>query len=135
MAKSGQPYITPLLQTLDAQKHYGVVFIDEARWRYFEISFGQIEEVQDAFRALGQMVIAPYSHDQSVYVCSETLYVTASLGALERNCPEQHHELALLQDVLPDLIASHGARLTYLHDGAEDTLVHTFAGLAGLKRW
>jgi peptide subunit release factor 1 (eRF1) len=52
VAKYGQPYVTPLLQTLDAQQRYGVVFIDEARWRYFEISFGQIEELQDAFRAL-----------------------------------------------------------------------------------
>lgn len=279
LAKYGQPYIIPLLQTLDAQHRYGVVVIDEARWRYFEISFGAIEEVQDAFRALDthewrdlteasrgvavgvsarggmgkdhfehrkeawthrfykemakhlehtlqenevpvfflmglaqhtqdfkhvlsktvlqklasclpspakldvsaheiyrliqpaiteyersaeevllekvseqgvkgleptlealqggrlQTVIAPYEHDQTVYVCSETLYVTSSLADLERHCPNQHHELALLQEVLPDLVASHGARLTYVHAEAETKLIQTFTGLAGLKRW
>lgn len=278
LAKYGQPYVTPLLQTLDAQNHYGVVFVDEARWRYFDISFGQIEERHDAFRALDthewrelteasrgvvgvsarggmgkdhfehrkeawthrfykevaklleraledddvsafflvgqakqlhefkevlnkntlnklvecvppptkpsasaseifalvqpcitryeerteqtllarireegvrgieatlealqagrlQMVVAPYSHDQTVYVCSETLYVTSTLSGLEQSCPGQHHELALLQDVLPDLVATHGAHLTYLHDGREDNLVKDFGGLAGLKRW
>jgi peptide subunit release factor 1 (eRF1) len=278
LAKYGQPYVIPLLQTLDAQRRYGIVFIDEARWRYFEIFFGQIEEVQDAFRPLDthewrelkeasrgvtvgvaarggmgkdhferrkeawthrfykdvgkllehtlqhndvatfflvglanhsqefkrvlnkvalqklaecvappakpdasendiyrlvqpcitryeegaeqrlldqvqeegikgveatlealqagrlQTVIAPYEYDQTVYVCSETLYVTSSLADLKRHCPNQHHELALLQEVLPDLVASHGPKLTYLHHN-ETKLVQTFAGLAGLKRW
>ena len=278
VAKYGQPYVIPLLQTLDAQHRYGVVVMDEARWRYFEIAFGRIEEVQDAFRSLDthewrdlteasrgvpvgvparggmgkdhfehrkdawthrfykemakqlghslqenevsvfflmglaqhtqdfkhmlskptlqklasclpspakldvsaneiyrlvqpaivhcecsaeevllnkiaeqgvkgteatlealqagrlQTVIAPYEHDQTVYVCSETLYVTSSIADLEQHCPNQHHELALLQEVLPDLVASHGAKLTYLHH-AETNLVQTFAGLAGLKRW
>ncbi len=278
LAKYGQPYVVPLLQTLDAQHRYGVVVMDEARWRYFEIAFGQIEELQDAFRPLDthewrelteasrgvvgvatrggmgkdhfehrkeawthrfykemakqlehtlqenevsvffvmgmaqhtqafkqvlskmalqklanclpsptmlsvsaneiyrlvqpaitehehnaekvlleqvaehsihgveatlealqagrlQTVIAPYEHDQTVYVCSETLYVTSSLADLERHCPNQHHELALLQEVLPDLVASHGARLTYVHAEAEAKLLQTFSGLAGLKRW
>jgi peptide subunit release factor 1 (eRF1) len=279
LAKYGQPYVIPLLQVLDAQHRYGVVLIDEAHWRYFEIAFGQIEELKDAFRPLDthewrelteasrgvpvgvsarggmgkdhfehrkeawthrfykdmakqlgdtlrenevatffllgqvkhaqefkrllnkvtlqklaaclpspttfsasandiydlvqpfiadcecksenvlienvaeqgihgieptlealqagrlQTVIAPYEHDQTVYMCSETLYVTSSLGDLERHCPNQHHELVLLQEVLPDLVASHGARLTYVHAENENKLLQTFAGLAGLKRW
>jgi peptide subunit release factor 1 (eRF1) len=279
LAKYGQPYVVPLLQTLDSQHRYGVVVMDEAHWRYFEIAFGQIEELQGAFRPLDthewrelteasrgvaagvsarggmgkdhfesrkeawthrfykemakqlgdtlqenevpifflmglaqhtqefkrvlskttlqklantlppptklgvsaneiyrlvqpaiaeyehnaenvlleqvaeqgihgaqamlealqagrlQTVIAPYEHDQTVYVCSETLYVTSSLGDLEWHCPNQHHELALLQEVLPDLVASHGARLTYVHAENENKLLQTFAGLAGLKRW
>jgi hypothetical protein len=82
-----------------------------------------------------QMVLAPYDHDQTVYVCSETLYVTSGLADLERHCPNQHYELALLQEVLPGLVASHGARLTYIHADVEDKLVQIFASLAGLKRW
>ena len=82
-----------------------------------------------------QTVIAPNEHDQTVYVCSETLYVTSSIADLERHCPNQHHELALLQEVLPDLVASHGASLTYVHSEAETKLLQPFAGLAGLKRW
>jgi hypothetical protein len=52
IARWGSPYVLPLLQALDAQERYGVVFVDRARWRYFEVFFGDIEEQQDAFRPL-----------------------------------------------------------------------------------
>jgi hypothetical protein len=279
LARYGQPYVIPLLQTLDAQHRYGVVLMDEAHGRYFEIAFGQIEEVKDAFRPLDthewrglseasrgvavgvaarggvakdhvehrkeawshrfykemarelertlnedevpvffllglaqhrqdfkrtlskttlqklaaclpppsnlgapaqeiarlvkpaiaeyerkveeallsdvveqgvrglgatlealqagrlQTVVAPSEHNPTVYVCSETLYVTSSLADLERYCPEQHYQVSLLQEVLPDLVASHGARLTYLHAKVETSLLQSCDGLAGLKRW
>jgi hypothetical protein len=52
LARWGKPYITPLMQLIDAQERYGIVYIDQQRWRYFEVFFGDIEEKQDAFRAL-----------------------------------------------------------------------------------
>lgn len=48
----GRPYVTPLLQLIDSQERIGVVYLDQARWRYFEVFFGEIAELRDAFRPL-----------------------------------------------------------------------------------
>lgn len=51
VARWGSPYVTPLLAALDEQERYGVICLDQERWRYFEVYLGEIEELQDAFRA------------------------------------------------------------------------------------
>jgi peptide subunit release factor 1 (eRF1) len=52
VARWGVPYVTPLLVALDEQERYGVIYLDQERWRYFEVYLGEIEELQDAFRAV-----------------------------------------------------------------------------------
>ncbi|MBS3966992.1 MAG: hypothetical protein KGZ60_07065 [Truepera sp.] len=52
IARWGTPYVTPLLAALDEQERYGVICLDQERWRYFEVYLGEIEELQDAFRAV-----------------------------------------------------------------------------------
>jgi len=52
VARWGTPYVTPLLAALDEQERYGVIYLDQERWRYFEVYLGEIEELQDAFRAV-----------------------------------------------------------------------------------
>lgn len=52
IARWGTPYVTPLLAALDEQERYGVIYLDQERWRYFEVYSGEIEELQDAFRAV-----------------------------------------------------------------------------------
>lgn len=48
----GEPYVAPLLFALDEYERYGVVLLDKERWRLFEVFMGEIEEVEDAFRAV-----------------------------------------------------------------------------------
>jgi Bacterial archaeo-eukaryotic release factor family 10 len=38
-----------LLYVIDESERYGVVFIDESRWRFFEVFLGEIEEIANAF--------------------------------------------------------------------------------------
>lgn len=51
-AHYGEPYLTPILYALDESERYGVVFIDQEKWRFFEIYLGEIEELTGAFRAV-----------------------------------------------------------------------------------
>ncbi len=51
-ARYGEPYVAPLLFALDEYERYGVVYLDRERWRLFEVFMNQIEEVEDAFRAV-----------------------------------------------------------------------------------
>ena len=279
VARWGKPFITPLLQLIDAQERWGVVHLDQWRWRYFEIYFGEIEELADAFRALDprwwrslgetkpgvaqgvvarggsgkdqfeerkgawthrfyrnmagqlqrwverndvrhvaligpsasiqdylgtlpanlrkrvaaclpapanpsarsedildlvapeidrlreeqtnallneisesgiqgleatlealqegrlQVLVAPWGLDRTAYLCSESGYVAATLARSERHCPGQHHQLILLQEVLPELAEAFGTRLTYVRGEAETMLAGNHGGLAGLGRW
>ena len=48
----GEPYLAPLLVALDEYQPYGVVAVDEERWRFFIYRLGEIAEVADAFRAI-----------------------------------------------------------------------------------
>jgi hypothetical protein len=50
VARWGDPYLTPFLQAIDEQERYGVIFVDEGRWRYLEVFLGEIKEVNDAIR-------------------------------------------------------------------------------------
>lgn len=52
LARWGKPFALPLLHLIDDQERYGVVHLDQARFRYFEVYFDEIEELQDAFRPL-----------------------------------------------------------------------------------
>jgi hypothetical protein len=45
----GDPYIFPLLYVIDECERYGVVFIDESKWRFFELFLGEIDEIANAF--------------------------------------------------------------------------------------
>jgi hypothetical protein len=77
------------------------------------------------------MVVAPFEYNQTVYLCSETLCLVADLADVD---PEKHYQEVRLQEVLPALVASHGAKLTYIQK-CEQELLSKFGGLAGLTRW
>lgn len=48
----GKALTAPLTRLTDSASRYALVYVDEARWRYFELFFDDIAEVQDAFRPL-----------------------------------------------------------------------------------
>jgi peptide subunit release factor 1 (eRF1) len=52
LAHYGEPFLLPLAYALDEYERYGVVYLDQERWRVFEVFLGEIEEVSDAFLAL-----------------------------------------------------------------------------------
>ncbi|MDM7324994.1 MAG: VLRF1 family aeRF1-type release factor, partial [Thermus sp.] len=52
LAHYGEPFLLPLVYALDEYERYGVVYLDQERWRVFEIFLGEIQEVSDAFLAL-----------------------------------------------------------------------------------
>lgn len=52
LAHYGEPFLLPLLYALDEYERYGVVYLDQERWRVFEIFLGEVQEVGDAFLAL-----------------------------------------------------------------------------------
>ena len=279
LARWGKPYVLPLLQVIDSQEHYGAVVLDQARFRYFEIFFGDIQELEAAFRPLDpshwrtfteantgvvqgvparggmgkdkferrkdnwthlfykdvtsileqamsanevqylfllgpsknvqefrgvlslelaqkvidclpppansaasaqeilsllepcierhrqakeksllehlqetgvqgleptlealqagrlQVLVAWQESEYTVYRCSESGYVAASLSGIAKHCPEQTHELVLLHDVLPELTESFATKLCYLSDETAQVLTSAGVGLAGLKRW
>jgi peptide subunit release factor 1 (eRF1) len=47
----GEPYLSPLELALDEFERYGVVYVDSERLRLFQVFLGEIEEMQNAFRA------------------------------------------------------------------------------------
>jgi peptide subunit release factor 1 (eRF1) len=52
LAHYGEPFLLPLVYALDEYERYGVVYVDQERWRVFEVFLGEIAEVKDAFLAL-----------------------------------------------------------------------------------
>ncbi|WP_126210111.1 VLRF1 family aeRF1-type release factor, partial [Thermus scotoductus] len=52
LAHYGAPFLLPLVYALDEYERYGVVYVDQERWRVFEVFLGEIGEVHDAFLAL-----------------------------------------------------------------------------------
>ncbi len=52
LAHYGEPFLLPLIYALDEYERYGVVYLDQERWRVFEIFLGEVQEVSDAFLAL-----------------------------------------------------------------------------------
>ena len=52
LAHYGEPFLLPLIYALDEYERYGVVYLDQERWRGFEVFLGEIQEVGDAFLAL-----------------------------------------------------------------------------------
>ncbi|WP_038057994.1 VLRF1 family aeRF1-type release factor [Thermus amyloliquefaciens] len=52
LAHYGEPFLLPLLYALDEYERYGVVYLDQERWRVFEVFLGEVQEVGDAFLAL-----------------------------------------------------------------------------------
>jgi len=52
LAHYGEPFLLPLVYALDEYERYGVVYLDQEKWRVFEIFLGEIAEVKDAFLAL-----------------------------------------------------------------------------------
>jgi hypothetical protein len=55
----GEPYVFPLVYAIDEYARHGVVLLDRAKWRFFEIYLGEISEVKDAFLEL------PLDHDHT----------------------------------------------------------------------
>jgi len=51
-AHYGEPFLLPLVYALDEYERYGVIYVDQERWRVFEVFLGEIAEVKDAFLAL-----------------------------------------------------------------------------------
>jgi Hypothetical protein len=52
LAHYGEPFLLPLVYALDEYERYGVVYVDQERWRVFEVFLGEIAEVKDAFLVL-----------------------------------------------------------------------------------
>jgi len=52
LAHYGEPFLLPLVYALDEYERYGVVYLDQEKWRVFEVFLGEIAEVKDAFLAL-----------------------------------------------------------------------------------
>ncbi|ALJ91762.1 VLRF1 family aeRF1-type release factor [Thermus aquaticus] len=52
LAHYGEPFLLPLVYALDEYERYGVIYVDQERWRVFEVFLGEIAEVKDAFLAL-----------------------------------------------------------------------------------
>lgn len=52
-ARWGEPFVFPLEYVLDEYERYGVVFVDQVKWRLYELFLGDIEECTDAFLELG----------------------------------------------------------------------------------
>ena len=52
-ARWGEPYVFPLEYVLDEYERSGVVFVDQVKWRLYEVFLGEIEECTDAFLELG----------------------------------------------------------------------------------
>jgi hypothetical protein len=52
LAHYGEPFLLPLVYALDEYERYGVVYVDQERWRVFEVFLGEIAEVKDTFLAL-----------------------------------------------------------------------------------
>lgn len=52
LAYFGEPFLLPLVYALDEYERHGVVYVDQEKWRVFEVFLGEIEEVHDAFLAL-----------------------------------------------------------------------------------
>ena len=80
-------------------------------------------------------IAAPWRLDRTVYLCAENDYVAGTMWGAERYCPGGHHRLVLLQEILPDLAAAHGAELGYLRGEAATILEERHGGLAGTLRW
>jgi peptide subunit release factor 1 (eRF1) len=49
----GKPYLFPLVYMIDEYERYGVVFVDQEKWRFYEVFLDDIEEHVDAFLGLG----------------------------------------------------------------------------------
>jgi hypothetical protein len=58
-ARWGEPYVFPLVYAIDEYARHGVVLLDRAKWRFFEVYLGEISEVADAFLDL------PLDHDHT----------------------------------------------------------------------
>lgn len=52
LARWGSPYLTPLLQVTSEHERYGIVYVDQERWRYFEIFLKEAVEVAAAVRPI-----------------------------------------------------------------------------------
>lgn len=65
LAHWGKPYTTPLLLALEDQVRYAVVLVDQAHWRYFEVYFGEIEELQDAIRPIDPNMWRRYTESKT----------------------------------------------------------------------
>jgi Bacterial archaeo-eukaryotic release factor family 10 len=52
-ARWGEPYVFPLVYMLDEYERYGVVFVDQVKWRFYEVFLNDIEECKEAFLELG----------------------------------------------------------------------------------
>lgn len=62
-ARWGEPYLAPILYVLDENERVGVVFLDQEKWRMFEVYLGEIEELSGAFRAVGPQEWKQLSQD------------------------------------------------------------------------
>ena len=51
------PYLRPLLETLDEHERHGVVLLDRQQARLFSVFLGEIEEHREAFAALDVLAL------------------------------------------------------------------------------
>jgi hypothetical protein len=80
------------------------------------------------------LLLAPWKLDLVVWRCTSGL-VACDRQAIDAFCPGQETKQRELRELLPDLAATHGARLELVQGGAETKLLEEFGGLAGLARW
>jgi hypothetical protein len=72
-ARWGEPYMFPLLYVLDESEHHGVLFIDQWKWRLFEVFLGEIEEISKAFLDLSNEEPPPIPRPAQRFVEGVTL--------------------------------------------------------------
>ncbi len=53
-ARWGEPYVAPLVYALDEYQRAGVIHVDGAKWRFFEIFLGEIRECEEVFEELDE---------------------------------------------------------------------------------
>lgn len=80
-----------------------------------------------------QLLVTPWNPKGRVYRAPDGWVGASTPGAVAHGA-SQIEEVELKQ-VLPELVASYGTRLEFVHGPAEERLHRDFGGLAGLPRW
>lgn len=80
-------------------------------------------------------LIVPDVPYQPVFRCAGSGRVMASREAAVAECPEERIDEVPLADTLPELAVRHGLEIAFARGSADDRLMTTCEGLAGLLRW
>jgi hypothetical protein len=83
------PYTRPLMGVLNEYERYGVVLVDKEKARFFVVSAGSIQELDEAFQSppVRHRRTAGLDHMRSQMVCSAALRPGAAGSQSFRNPP------------------------------------------------